>query len=152
MDNIKSKLIVWLFPFAYLLHLLDEFFLGAGFADWFSSLFNVSLSENDFLLINSIAFVVVVIIPVLYYQGKINNFILAVLGALFFINGIVHFMITIMTMMYSPGTITGLVVYIPLGILVYKKIFPLLKEEQRISSIVTAIVIHVLISVVAFII
>ena len=152
MDNIKPKLIVWLFPFAYLLHLLDEFLLGAGFAEWFSALFGVSLSENDFLVINITAFVLVAIIPVLYGMGKINNFIPAVLGALFFFNGIVHLMITILTLMYSPGTITGLVVYIPLGIIVYIKIFPLLKEEQRSLSIATAIGIHILISVAAFII
>ena len=152
MIKLKPKYIVWLLPFAYLIHLLDEFYLGSGFAEWFSALFKASLSENDFLVINSIAFIIVVVIPVLYTFGKISNFIPAVLGVLFFINGFAHLLITILTSIYSPGTISGVLIYIPLGSIVYKNIFSLLRKEQRTSSITTAIAVQILISVVAFII
>lgn len=71
---------------------------------------------------------------------------------LFFINGIVHLIITTLTLAYSPGTISGILIYIPFGIIVFKNIFPLLEEKKRISSIASAIAIHILITIVAVII
>ncbi|MGD8305342.1 MAG: HXXEE domain-containing protein [Ignavibacteria bacterium] len=150
MNKLKPQFIVWLFPFAYLIHLLDEFYLGGGFAKWYSSLLNANLSEYDFLVINSIAIVLVITVAILYSLGKINNFIPAVLGILFFMNGFVHLMLSVVTWIYSPGTISGIIIYIPLGVIVYKNIFPLLTQDQRTSSIIAAIALHILISVIAF--
>ncbi len=150
MNKLKPKFIVWLFPFAYLIHLLDEFFFGGGFAMWYSNLLNANLSEYDFLIINSTAFVLVITVSILYSLGKIKNFIPAVLGTLFFMNGLVHLMLSVATWIYSPGTISGIIIYIPLGVIVYKNIFPLLTQDQRTSSIITAIILHILISIIAF--
>ena len=152
MLKLNAKHIVRFLPFAYLGHLLDEFYLGSGFADWFSGLFKISLLESDFLIINSVAFLFVVIITILFNLGKINNFIPTVLGVLFFINGIVHLIITTLTLAYSPGTISGILIYIPFGIIVFKNIFPLLEEKKRTSSIASAIAIHILITIVTVII
>lgn len=60
MDKLKPIHITWLLPFAYLLHLLDEYFMGAGLAKWISGLFKVNLSVSDFIVINSIGFGAVV--------------------------------------------------------------------------------------------
>ena len=146
----NPKHIAWLIPPAYLLHILDEYFSGIGFSKWYSELFKVDLSVNDFVSINSVGFAITLLIVMLYSFNKANYFIIAALGSLFFVNGIIHPAATILTGTYSPGTITAIVLYLPLGYLLYKNIFPLMPQQQRSLSVVTGIVIQLVVAVIAF--
>lgn len=146
--SLNPKQIAWLIPVAYLFHLADEYF--TRFPDWFSQLFKVDLSLNNFIIINSIGFTATVLIAVLYSFNKINSFVIAGLGTLFFVNGVVHIVATVFTFSYSPGTITGLLFYLPLGYLVYKNIFPLLPGQQRGLSVVVGISVQIIVAIVAF--
>jgi hypothetical protein len=149
-NKLKPKQIAWLIPAAYFLHLLDEYFSGAGFSSWYSSMFQVDLSVNDFITINSVGFAVTLLIVILYSFNKTNIFLIAMLGFLFFINGLVHPFVSIVTATYSPGTLTGVLIYLPLGFLIFKKIFPLLPEQQRSLSVVTGLAIQLLVALIAF--
>jgi hypothetical protein len=149
MNKISPKQIAWLLPIAYLLHLFDEYFSGEGFHNWFSEIFNVNLSLNDFILINSIGFAATLAIAILYNYNKVNNFIIAVLGTLFFFNGLVHIAATVITASYSPGTLSGIFVYLPLGFLIYKKIFPIIPQQQRFLPVVIGIIIQIVVAMVA---
>jgi len=148
MNKIKQKKIAWLIPLAYLLHLSDEYL--TGFPNWFSGTFKVSLSLDDFIIINLTGFTAVIIIALLYTFDKVNNFILASLGTLLFINGLIHIVSSVFTLSYSPGTISGILFYLPLGYLVFKNIFPLLPEQQRSLSAVVGVLIQVVVAIVAF--
>jgi hypothetical protein len=53
-----------------------------------------------------------------------NNTILVALGTLVFVNGMVHLVLSIFTFSYSPGTISSVVLFIPLGIIIFKRILP----------------------------
>lgn len=150
MNKLKPKQIAWLIPPAYLLHLIDEYFSGAGFNNWYSSVFQVDLSVIDFITINSVGFAATLLIIILYSFNKTNVFLIAMLGSLFFINGLVHPIVSIVTATYSPGTLTGVLIYLPLGFLIFKKVFPLLPEKQRSLSIVTGFVIQLVVSFIAF--
>ena len=88
MNKLKSKQIALLIPLAYLFHITDEYF--SEFPEWFSGIFKVNLSLNDFIIINSIGFAATIIIVFLYTLDKVHNFIIASLGTLFFINGIIQ--------------------------------------------------------------
>ena len=150
MRKLNSKHIAWLIPPAYLIHLLDEYFFAEGLPNWISVVFNISLSVDDFIVINSIGFAVVLIIITLYSLDKIGHFFPAALGVLFFSNGIIHLVASIFTALLSPGTISGVIVYISLGILMFKKILPLLPGQQRYLSVATGIILHIIVSVIAF--
>jgi len=143
------KHIAWFLPAAYLIHLADEYFSGEGFHNWFSGMFNVSLSLNDFIIINAFGFSAVILITVLYTLNKVSHFIIAVIGSLFFINGIIHIAASILTLSYSPGTISGLLVYLPLGLLMYKKIFPLIPHPQQIWVVGGGLLFQVIVAGVA---
>ena len=149
MNKLSPKQIAWLIPLFYLLHLSDEYFAGAGFPLWFSGVFNVDLSGIDFIIINSIGFVATVSIVILYNFNKLNSFVIAALGTLFFINGIIHLFASLFTMSYSPGTLTGILIYLPVGLLIFKKILPLVQEEKRMLSIAAGIIIQIVVAVVA---
>ena len=92
----------------------------------------------------------VLIITTLYSLDKIGHFFPAALGVLFFSNGIIHLVASIFTALLSPGTISGVIVYISLGILMFKKILPLLPGQQRYLSVATGIILHIIVSVIAF--
>jgi len=147
MNRLKPKRIGWLIPLAYLFHLADEYF--TGFPNWFSGIFKVNLSLDDFIIINSIGFSATIIITFLCTFDKVNSFIIASLGTLFFINGIIHILSSIFTLSYSPGTISGILFYLPLGYLIFKNIFPLLPEQQRSLSAVVGIFIQVVVAIIA---
>jgi hypothetical protein len=149
MKKIKPKHIAWLLPFAYLVHLSDEYFSGAGFHIWFSEIFDVNLSLNDFILINLAGFAGTIIIVILYSFDKVNSFVIAALGSLFFLNGLIHLAASLLTSAYSPGTISGLIIYLPLGFLIFKSIFPLLPEKQRVPAVTAGIMIQVVIALIA---
>ena len=133
MIKFTPKQIAWFIPVAYLFHLADEYF--TGFHKWFSEAFNVDLSFNDFIIINSIGFSIIAILVTLYTLGKTNHFVIAVLGNLFFVNGVAHIIASVTTMTYSPGTFSAIFIYLPLGFLGYKMISPLLSPFQRNISV-----------------
>ncbi len=149
MNKLKPKQIASLLPIAYLLHLSEEYFFGKGFPTWFSGVFKVHLSNVDFIIINSVGFTATISLVILYNLNKINNFVIAAFGTLFFVNGLIHFLASLFTTSYSPGTITGVLLYLPLGHLIFKKIFPLVPEGQRALSVASGITIQVVVAFVA---
>lgn len=149
MDKINPKHVAWLLPAAYLIHISEEYLSGAGFPVWFSGVFKTDLSNIDFIIINSIGFAGTIISVILYNINKLNNFVIGVLGSLFFVNGIIHFLATLFTASYSPGTLSGVLLYLPLGYLIFKKIFPLIPREQRALSFMAGVIIQVIVALAA---
>lgn len=147
MTEFTPKHIAWFIPVAYLFHLADEYF--AGFPNWFSGIFKVNLSLDDFIFINSIGFTTTIMIAFLYTFDKVNSFIVVSLGTLFFINGVIHIVSSLFTLSYSPGTISGILIYLPLGYLIFKKFFSLLPEQQRGLSIMGGILVQIVVSLIA---
>jgi hypothetical protein len=129
---------------------LDEHLSAEGLPNWISGVFNISLSTDDFIVINSIGFAAVLVIITLYSLDKIGHFFPAALGILFFTNGALHLIVSIFTASLSPGTISGALLYIPLGVLIFRRVFPALNEVQCSLAIVTGIIIQIIVSVVAF--
>jgi hypothetical protein len=74
---------------------------------------------------------------------------LVALGTLVFVNGIVHLLLSVFTFSYSPGTISGVLFFIPLGTVIYKKILPQLQGGEKIAAIAIGILVLVTVSIVA---
>ncbi len=150
-DKKKYKLLspivlAWLLPVTIFIHQLEEYF--GEFPAWFSNLLNAELSNNDFLMINGIGLFIFIAIALIYTFSK-NNMLLVALGTLVFVNGMTHLIASILTLSYSPGTISGTLLFIPLGIIIYKKILPLLKESEKIIAITLGIISLLAVSIVA---
>lgn len=141
------KQIAWFIPPAYLFHLADEYF--TGFQHWFSGIFKVDLSPNDFIIINSIGFSATVIAAVLFSTNKLNHFVIAVIATLLFINGVVHIAASVFTVRYVPGTLSAILFYFPLGYLTYKVIFPLLSPLQRKLSVAVGLFAQIVVAAIA---
>ena len=76
--------------------------------------------------------------------------ILVALGTLVFVNGLTHLLLSIFTFSYSPGTITGVVLFIPLGIIIFKKIMPRLSHAEKFNAVAIGIIILITVSTIAY--
>lgn len=124
-------------PAALLAHQLEEYFWH--FPKWFPSLLSADLSNEDFVIINAIGLLIVIAVSV-YYRFTRNPMIPVALASLFLVNAGAHLLGSIFTISYSPGSISGLLLLLPLGILIIKNYSPQLSSSQNLVAIVTGIV------------
>jgi hypothetical protein len=118
----------WLLPATILVHRLEEYF--GQFPRWYSNLLNTQSSNQDFTVINGVGLFVFTVFSFSYIFDK-NNTILVAMGTLVFVNGMVHLVLSIFTFSYSPGTISSVVLFIPLGIIIFKRILPQLRMVKE---------------------
>ncbi|TNE54881.1 MAG: HXXEE domain-containing protein [Bacteroidetes bacterium] len=149
MKHIRMSTLVWLLPLFYLAHLLEEYLAGEGFPVWFSRVLGADLSEADFILINSIGISIFILAAIFYTRTRKNTIMVTTLATVLFLNGWVHLFSSFLSRSYSPGTITGLVLYLPLGYLLFCKLQPPLTRGQRSKGVLLAILAHLAIAAIA---
>ena len=107
-----------LLPIAYLLHLAEEWI--GDLPGWFLVALGTEVSDERFLLVNGIGLLVFVTGTWAALRYRQMAWFAASLAALFGLNGVLHTLATIGLGSYSPGTITGLLLYIPLSVVVLR--------------------------------
>jgi len=142
----SASQIAGLIPATFFIHQLEEYF--GQFPLWYSNLLNAQLSNQDFILINGVGLFVFSALSLSYIFNR-NKRILVALGALVFANGLIHLLLSIFTSSYSPGTVSGVVLFIPLGIIIFKKISPQLREVENIMAIATGVFVLFAVSMIA---
>ena len=106
-----------LLPVAFLLHLAEEWF--GGLPAWTLIAPGGEVSPERFLLINAIAFLLFGIGTLAAFHYPSMAWFGASFAALVGLNGALHTLATLGLGYYSPGTVTGLLLYIPLRVLSY---------------------------------
>ena len=146
---LDHRFFVWLLPCSYALHIIEEYFADKGLPQWLSDLFNADISNSDFIIINSTALAAVIIFACVHSLFKEYNVFFLALITLFFVNGILHLALSAITLTYSPGTFTGVMLYLPIGVFLFKKIRLLLTARERSTGIALGIFIHLVVVIVA---
>jgi hypothetical protein len=106
---------VWLFPITYSFHIGEEYWGGEGFPRWISRIAGAHLTENAFLRLNFIGIVLMIAGLLLLKRGVRWRWTLSTLGTVVLLNGTLHLIGSILTRSYSPGVLTGLLCWVPLG-------------------------------------
>ena len=98
----------------YLIHAAEE--LRGGFPGWVSGLAGISVTPELFLRLNTIFFagMVAAVFLARYLPGA--GWIAVTLAVSVALNGLLHLASTILTRSYSPGVVSGVLVWIPLGV------------------------------------
>ncbi len=78
-----------------------------------------------------------------------NYLAIIAVGVLFFINGWAHLLASIYTWSYFPGLISGIIIYLPLGVLIYKKIYIKSKLKDRQWGVLIGVGFQILVNVIA---
>src|SRR5262245_28289458 len=106
-------------PIAALLHITEEFFLPGGFRAWYARYrpeTSVSFTTTFAVLINALLLAVCLVPPLLGPTPRTVALWLTI-AALLAGNAWFHLRGALVTRQYSPGVVTGFLLYLPLAIL-----------------------------------
>ena len=106
---------VWLFPSTYVVHLAEEYFGADGFTVWLQRTFGIPLTDAEFVAWNVFGLMLMCVGAVLVGRGAQFRFIEIALAVAVLGNAAGHAISSIVTLTYSPGLITGVLLWGPLG-------------------------------------
>jgi hypothetical protein len=138
----------WLFPITYLVHIAEEYW--GGFPVWISRFWGVESSNSNFLSWNGAAWLLMIVGVLLVLKTKSYRWLLVSFGTVVLINGTVHAIASVFTTSYSPGLISGLLLFIPLGTIT------LLRAKKRVTGrifragVIIGVAMHAIVVLLAF--
>ena len=106
----------WLIPITYLIHIGEEFYGGEGYPAYLKRLRGVELTPTRFLVGQAIGLALIIIGLLIARRLSFPKQLLIILGALVMVNGFSHLGTSIYYREYSPGLISGVLIWIPLGL------------------------------------
>jgi hypothetical protein len=104
----------WLLPLTYLVHIAEEY--GGGFPAWMSALSGGELAPARFLALNAVAWFLLAAGVTLAVFTRNFRWLVIAFGTTIFINGVAHLLASLWTQTYSPGLVTGVTLWMPLGV------------------------------------
>jgi hypothetical protein len=125
-NNIPFKKAIFLGPVAYVIHQIEESVLG--FPLWREEHLHLSQNLPIPLFFGILMAVYLLYILIHYFWSNEASawVVLTAILAMQFHNGIYHFVGTIVFADYSPGLVTGLIIYVPISCFLFYKAY---KEE-----------------------
>lgn len=147
MRELPLPLWPWLFPLTYAAHIAEEY--GGGFYLWLSRVAGVPLSRADFIALNAVAFVVMTAVVIAAVWRPETRWLMAALGTVVLVNGSVHVIASAATRTYSPGVVTGVLLWIPLGAFTLRRAAGDLSRRRLIAGIVVGLAMHAIVSALA---
>lgn len=147
-SNNTAPRAVLLLPIAYVLHLAEEWF--GGLSLWTMAVLGYELSLERFIIINAIAFPIFVTGALAaVYDSRIAWFGTS-FAALLGLNGVLHTFGTLAYGRLMPGTITVLLIYIPLSVIVLRSAASRFSTIVLVRSIWLGVLLHGLVALLAF--
>jgi Protein of unknown function with HXXEE motif len=140
----------WLFPATYALHILEEWRGGEGFPAWFARITGVELAAGEFLLWNVAALLLMSASIVLTIRFKTFGWLLLAYGTAFLLNALSHLCASLYTISYSPGLVSSLLLWLPLGALALLRFRPTLSRRARRAGLLIGFLIHAVVLTLTF--
>lgn len=139
------------FPLSYAVHLAEEAWGGESFPVWASRISGVSFTHDEFVVLNGVALALMCIaMAVASRQPRARRFVLTALAAIVAINGALHVVASLWSATYSPGVISGALVWLPLGVWTLRWAAQMSTARQLVGGCVAGALVHAVVSAVAF--
>lgn len=135
---------------AYAAHVCEEWWGGPGFSAWTHQVLGMEVSPSRFIAINAGGLLLFAVGIAAAIRSNRFGWIAAALAALLFLNGTLHLLATVGFATYSPGTVTGVLLYLPLGGLMLRRMSRVLPERVLLRSVMAGVVAHALVALAAF--
>ena len=143
----RDPLLVWLLPSSYALHIAEEWF--GGFPEWIARVVGAPLPRAGFMVINTIAMAVMIAATAATARRESNGWMGIAIATVLLVNGIAHLGGSLLTRTYSPGLVTGVVLYLPIASLVLLRAWPQATTPMFARGIAAGVVIHVVVFLLA---
>ena len=108
---------VWLFPPTYVIHLGEEYVAAGGFPLWAERTLAIRFSNAEFTAWSTLALGLVCLGAWLVSRDPKFRFIEIALAVAVLGNVAVHVFASLLTWTYSPGLVSGVLIWIPVGAL-----------------------------------
>lgn len=138
----------WLFPISYLIHIMEEYW--GGFPAWIARFWGVESSLSNFLSWNGGAWVMMTVGVILVLKTKSYRWLLVSFGTVVLVNGLVHAIASVLTLSYSPGLISGLLLFVPLGAITLKRARANMNRRTFRAGLIVGILMHGVVVLLAF--
>jgi hypothetical protein len=136
-----------LFPATYLVHILEECFAGERFYRWIHRISGIRLTAAQFVAINALAWIAMASAA---FTVPPENWLWTAIGCTVLVNGVLHLATTILTRTYSPGVVSGVVLWIPLGLYYVLQGNAILPQRELWTALSTGVAIQAGVSLLAF--
>lgn len=149
----KGDTVRWwplLLPFAYALHVGEEWWGGEGVFVWTERVFGEQLSPLRFVVLNAVIWPLFAALTVLAIRHAAYEWFLVTFATLVVVNALLHVLGTVVFGSYSPGLVTGLLLYVPVGSLILVGGRRKLPQTRFVAAVAFGVVIHAVVAVVAF--
>jgi hypothetical protein len=149
-STFSKSILPWLFPLAYLIHVTEEYLGGKALQTATdANLKGVNLTASQFIIINGIAFLLFLFLIFLAQKFKFPDWLLVCLATVMFINAISHTISTVVRAQYNPGLITGLLIFLPLGVLTLFGLKARMSAQRYLTAMVVGIATHAVVTLLA---
>lgn len=135
----------WLFPTTYLPHATEEYCAGETFLVWISRLTGVHFTATAFLWLNAIAMAAMLGAVWLAVRHRVR-WLTTTLATVVTINALAHLVGSVATWSYSPGVVTGTLLWLPLGIATLRCTRRDLPRRAFVAGAVFGVVAHAIVS------
>jgi D-alanyl-lipoteichoic acid acyltransferase DltB (MBOAT superfamily) len=132
----------WFFPITLPIHIAEEFWGGEGFLSWNARATGAVFSVTKFFALVTFAFVLVLIGVLLARRYPKMRWIISALASIFLINGFSHLIATMAHHQYSPGLISGLLLWIPFSIWILFAEHRVTTRRTFVGGVITGAAIH----------
>jgi hypothetical protein len=143
----RDPLLAWSFPCAYAAHLVEEWM--GGLPEWLAVITGQPLPRGAFVIINAVAFAVCVGATAAATRRERHGWMGVAIASLFFLNGALHLLGSLVTGTYSPGLFTGVVLYLPLGQLALLRAWHQAEGATFSHGVAAGVAVHALVVIVA---
>jgi Protein of unknown function with HXXEE motif len=135
----------WLFPLTYVLHIAEEYRGGEGFPSWILRVAGSRLRSQDFLILNGIGLVLMIAFIAMIGRRASWRWTLTAIAGVVLLNAVSHAIASVITRSYSPGTVTGLILWLPLSLFTLRHEWRNTPRSTFRAGTVGAVGLHILI-------
>lgn len=133
---------IWLFPLTYLIHALEEYWCGEGFYRWSARIMGRGMTAEQFVAVNGSAWVAMVASIVVFRKTPSVRWLTLAFATVVFTNGIAHLAGSLWTGTYSPGAVSGALIWIPLGAATFYRARKRVTRRSLVAGVLVGAAIH----------
>jgi hypothetical protein len=140
---------VWFFPLTYLIHIAEEYWAGQGFPAWLSNVAGINLTHARFLELNTIALIFMTVSIAVAKRTSAAGWLVTSIAAVVSINALAHLVGSVVTRSYSPGLVSGVLLWFPLGIFALNWAWKVAPRRTFAIGVLIGIFLHAIVSILA---
>jgi len=148
--NDNSILWLSLFPLTYIAHLAEEYWADGGYSNYLLKRYSVELSARQFLGLQSLGLFLMLVGASLAVVLRFPVTMLAMLSAIVLGNSVVHITRSLRDRRYTPGLVTAIALWFPLGVITLEQIWPAASSTKLLFGLFVGMVVNCAVELITF--